>query len=118
MTVGENIGLTRIWKLMRGPFLDFEAEDKLANQYIQTLRIKTPTSHQMARNLCGSNQQKIVLGKWLATKPRLLIVAEPARGLDVGARAESHRLLHILSRAETMPILVSASDLAEIHRLI
>jgi ABC-type sugar transport system ATPase subunit len=117
MTVGENIGLTRIWKLMRGPFLNFEAEDKLADEYIQMLRIKTPSSHQIARNLSGGNQQKIVLGKWLATKPRLLIVDEPTRGIDVGARAEIHRLLDKLAREEKMAILVISSDLPEVLRL-
>jgi rhamnose transport system ATP-binding protein len=117
MTVAENIGLTRIWQLMRGPFLDFQAEELLAQQYIGTLRIKTPTSHQVARNLSGGNQQKIVLGKWLATKPRLLIVDEPTRGIDVGARAEIHRLLDSLSRDEKMAILVISSDLPEILRL-
>ena len=117
MTVAENIGLTRIWQLMRGPFLDFNAEETLAQQYIQTLRIKTPTSHQIARNLSGGNQQKIVLGKWLATKPRLLIVDEPTRGIDVGARAEIHRLLDRLAREEKMAILVISSDLPEILRL-
>ncbi len=117
MTVGENIGLTRIWKLMRGPFLNFEAEDKLADEYIRMLRIKTPNSHQIARNLSGGNQQKIVLGKWLATKPRLLIVDEPTRGIDVGARAEIHRLLDKLAREEQMAILVISSDLPEVLRL-
>ena len=117
MTVAENIGLTRIWQLMRGPFLDFQAEELLAQQYIEILRIKTPTSHQVARNLSGGNQQKIVLGKWLATKPRLLIVDEPTRGIDVGARAEIHRLLDRLARDEKMAILVISSDLPEILRL-
>ena len=117
MTVAENIGLTRIWDLMRGPFLDFQAEEQLAQQYTETLRIKTPTIHQVARNLSGGNQQKIVLGKWLATKPRLLIVDEPTRGIDVGARAEIHRLLDRLARDEKMAILVISSDLPEILRL-
>jgi ribose transport system ATP-binding protein len=102
---------------MRGPFLNFEAEDKLADEYIQMLRIKTPSSHQIARNLSGGNQQKIVLGKWLATKPRLLIVDEPTRGIDVGARAEIHRLLDKLAREEKMAILVISSDLPEVLRL-
>jgi ABC-type sugar transport system ATPase subunit len=102
---------------MRGPFLDFQAEELLARQYIGTLRIKTPTSHQVVRNLSGGNQQKIVLGKWLATKPRLLIVDEPTRGIDVGARAEIHRLLDTLARDEKMAILVISSDLPEILRL-
>src|SRR5260370_23592114 len=117
MTVAENIGLTRIWQLMRGHFLDFQAEDRLAQEYIGTLRIKTPDSHQVTRNLSGGNQQKIVLGKWLATKPRLLIVDEPTRGIDVGARAEIHRLLDRLAREENMAILVISSDLPEVLRL-
>jgi len=89
----------------------------LADEYIQMLRIKTPTSHQITRNLSGGNQQKIVLGKWLATKPRLLIVDEPTRGIDVGARAEIHRLLDKLAREENMAILVISSDLPEVLRL-
>jgi rhamnose transport system ATP-binding protein len=117
MTVAENIGLTRIWQLMRGPFVDLQAEDRLAQEYIGTLRIKTPDSHQVTRNLSGGNQQKIVLGKWLATKPRLLIVDEPTRGIDVGARAEIHRLLDRLAREENMAILVISSDLPEVLRL-
>jgi ABC-type sugar transport system ATPase subunit len=117
MTVAENIGLTRIWQLMRGPFVDLQAQDRLAQEYIETLRIKTPDSHQVTRNLSGGNQQKIVLGKWLATKPRLLIVDEPTRGIDVGARAEIHRLLDRLAREEDMAILVISSDLPEVLRL-
>jgi rhamnose transport system ATP-binding protein len=117
MTVGQNISLTRLWKLMRGPFLDPDAEDALARQYIDTLRIRTPSSRQITRNLSGGNQQKVVLAKWLATKPRLLIVDEPTRGIDVGARAEIHRLLDSLSREEGMAILVISSDLPEVLRI-
>ncbi|MBV8351679.1 MAG: sugar ABC transporter ATP-binding protein, partial [Verrucomicrobia bacterium] len=117
MTVGQNIGLTRLWQLMRGPFLDFQAEDRLASEYIETLRIRTPHSRQLVRNLSGGNQQKVVVAKWLATKPRLLIVDEPTRGIDVGARAEIHRLLDSLARDEGMAILVISSDLPEIFRI-
>src|SRR5260370_3037408 len=117
MTVAENIGLTRIWQLMRGPLVDFTDDDHLAQEYIGTVLIKTPNSHQVTRNLSGGNQQKIVLGKWLATKPRLLIVDEPTRGIDVGARAEIHRLLDRLAREENMAILVISSDLPEVLRL-
>jgi rhamnose transport system ATP-binding protein len=117
MTVAQNIGLTRLWNLLRGPFLDFEAEDKLAQDYINGLRIRTPSSRQTVRNLSGGNQQKVVVAKWLATKPRILIVDEPTRGIDVGARAEIHRLLNVLARDEHMAILVISSDLPEILRL-
>jgi ABC-type sugar transport system ATPase subunit len=117
MTVSQNIGLPRIWKLVRGPFLDFQAEERLAVHYIDSLRIKTPTSRQLARNLSGGNQQKIVLAKWLAIKPRMLIVDEPTRGIDVGARAEIYRLLSSLARDDGMAILVISSDLPEVLRL-
>ena len=117
MTVAQNIGLTRLWQLMRGPFLDFQAEDLLAREYVDTLRIRTPHTRQLVRNLSGGNQQKVVVAKWLATKPRLLIVDEPTRGIDVGARAEIHRLLDGLARDEGMAILVISSDLPEILRI-
>jgi ABC-type sugar transport system ATPase subunit len=81
------------------------------------LRIKTPTIRQLARNLSGGNQQKIVVAKWLATKPRLLIVDEPTRGIDVGARAEIHRLLDHLARDEKIAVLVISSDLPEVLRV-
>jgi len=117
MTVGENIGMTRLDALKRGPFIDFNAEEALAQEYIDKLRIKTPHARQVARNLSGGNQQKIVLGKWLATNPRVLIVDEPTRGIDVGARAEIHRLLDALARERGLAILVISSDLPEIMRL-
>jgi ABC-type sugar transport system ATPase subunit len=117
MTVGENIGMTRLNALKKGPFIDFKAEDALAREYIDKLRIKTPHARQMARNLSGGNQQKIVVGKWLATSPRILIVDEPTRGIDVGARAEIHRLLDALARERGLAILVISSDLPEIMRL-
>jgi len=117
MTVGENIGLTRLGTLKKGPFIDFNAEETLAREYIDKLRIKTPHARQVARNLSGGNQQKIVLGKWLATNPRVLIVDEPTRGIDVGARAEIHRLLDALARERGLAILVISSDLPEIMRL-
>jgi rhamnose transport system ATP-binding protein len=117
MTVGQNIGLTRLWKLTKGPFLDFNAEDRLAEEYVESLRIKTPNIRQLARNLSGGNQQKIVVAKWLATKPRLLIVDEPTRGIDVGARAEIHRLIDHLARNEKIAVLVISSDLPEVLRL-
>ena len=117
MTVGENIGITRLDDLTKGPFIDFKAEDTLAREYIDKLRIKTPHARQVVRNLSGGNQQKIVLGKWLATNPRVLIVDEPTRGIDVGARAEVHRLLDSLARERGLAILVISSDLPEIMRL-
>ncbi|MBV9673092.1 MAG: sugar ABC transporter ATP-binding protein, partial [Verrucomicrobia bacterium] len=117
MTLSQNIGITRLNQLRRGPFLDFQAEDRLATEYVSALRIKTPNTRQIVRNLSGGNQQKVVLAKWLATKPRLLIVDEPTRGIDVGARAEIHRLLDSLARDDGIAIIVISSDLPEILRI-
>ena len=117
MSVGQNVGLTRLRELCTGPFLNFSAEDKLAEDYVGKMRIKTPTVREIARNLSGGNQQKIVLSKWLATEPKILIVDEPTRGIDVGARAEIHRLLISLARENGLALLVISSDLQEVLRL-
>ena len=117
MTVGQNVSMTRLKQLMRGPFLDFGAERLLAEGYVERLRIKTPNVRETVRNLSGGNQQKIVIAKWLATKPRILIVDEPTRGIDVGARAEIHRLIVALARDEGLAVVVISSDLQEVLRL-
>ena len=118
MSVGQNVGLTRLRELRRGGvFLDFAAEDRLAQGYVEQLRIKTPNVQEIVRNLSGGNQQKVVLSKWLATKPKILIVDEPTRGIDVGARAEIHRLIVALARDSGLAVLVISSDLQEVLRL-
>ena len=117
MNVGQNVSMTRLKQLTRGPFLDFKAEKTLAEDYVARLRIKTPNVRETVRNLSGGNQQKIVVAKWLATKPRILIVDEPTRGIDVGARAEIHRLIVSLARDEGLAVVVISSDMQEVLRL-
>ena len=117
MNVGQNVAMTRLKQLTRGPFLDFKAEKTLAEDYVARLRIKTPNVRETVRNLSGGNQQKIVVAKWLATKPRILIVDEPTRGIDVGARAEIHRLIVSLARDEGLAVVVISSDMQEVLRL-
>jgi rhamnose transport system ATP-binding protein len=117
MNVGQNVSMTRLKQLTRGPFLDFKAEKTLAEDYVARLRIKTPNVRETVRNLSGGNQQKIVVAKWLATKPRILIVDEPTRGIDVGARAEIHRLIVSLARDEGLAVVVISSDMLEVLRL-
>ncbi len=117
MNVGQNVSLTQLQQLTRGPFLDYKAEKLLAEGYVERLRIKTPNVRETVRNLSGGNQQKIVIAKWLATKPRILIVDEPTRGIDVGARAEIHRLIVALARDEGLAVVVISSDLQEVLRL-
>ncbi len=67
------------------------------------LRVKTPDLHEPIINLSGGNQQKVLIGRWLLTKPKILILDEPTRGIDVGAKAEIHRLITEAGRARASP---------------
>ena len=88
-------------------------EKSLALKFVDSLRIKTPTIDQKARNLSGGNQQKVVLAKWLATKSRILIFDEPTRGIDVAAKQEIYRLLRTLS-SEGKGIIIISSEMPEL----
>jgi rhamnose transport system ATP-binding protein len=85
----------------------------LARDGVKRFNVKTHTTEQVVNKLSGGNQQKIVLGKWLATNPRLLILDEPTRGIDVGAKAEIHRLMVDLAR-QGLAILMISSELPEV----
>jgi simple sugar transport system ATP-binding protein len=86
---------------------------RLADRFIAALRIKTPSPETPIANLSGGNQQKALLARWLATEPRLLMLDEPTRGIDVGAKAEILRLIDEL-RAKGMSLLVISSELEEV----
>ena len=88
-------------------------ERDIANHYVDALSISTPGISQTVSNLSGGNQQKVVLAKWLSAKPKLLIMDEPTRGIDVGAKAEVHALMSHLAQ-EGMGILMISSELPEI----
>ena len=77
------------------------------------MKIKTPNNEQIARFLSGGNQQKIVLGKWLAMKPKLLMLDEPTRGIDIGAKREIYKLMEKLA-GEGMAILFVSSEMEEV----
>jgi ABC-type sugar transport system ATPase subunit len=79
----------------------------------QTLNIKTPSIDQIIMNLSGGNQQKVLIARWLLTNPKILIVDEPTRGIDVGAKAEIHRLLGDLAKAGKSIIMIS-SEMPEV----
>jgi rhamnose transport system ATP-binding protein len=109
-SVGRNLSLP----LQRlGRFLDSSSEETLASEYIRKLDIRPPKSQLAASALSGGNQQKIVIGKWLATKPKVLILDEPTQGVDVGAKAEIHRVIDELVQGG-MGILMISSELLEI----
>jgi len=85
----------------------------MAREGVARFGVKTSSVDEVAGRLSGGNQQKIVLGKWLANNPRLLILDEPTRGIDVGAKAEIHRLMSQLA-AEGVAILMISSELPEV----
>jgi len=88
---------------------------ELAEKFIKALNIRTPGPEQLAKNLSGGNQQKVLLARWLATEPKLLILDEPTRGIDVGAKAEIEKLIASLRR-QGMAILFISSELEEVVR--
>ena len=113
MTIRENITLPGIWGYTSSGLISRAQENIGAEKQVKSLRIKTHSLEARAMNLSGGNQQKVVLGKWLALKPKVLIVDEPTRGIDVGAKAEIYRLLRALSDSGVAVIVVS-SDLEEV----
>jgi galactofuranose transport system ATP-binding protein len=90
-------------------------QEKLCVHYISALRIKTPDADTPIRNLSGGNQQKVLLARWLATQPEVIILDEPTRGIDVGARAEIEQLIGKL-RADGLSVLLISSEIEEILR--
>lgn len=90
-------------------------QNELAAKFIKALRVKMPGPEQLIKNLSGGNQQKVLLARWLATEPRLIILDEPTRGIDVGAKAEIERLIAELRR-NGLAILFISSELEEIVR--
>lgn len=111
--VGTNLSLASLTRMAKGGMIDFGAERGLIRRYIDRFRIKTPTAEQPVGLLSGGNQQKVVLAKWLATDPKVLIVDEPTRGVDVGTKAEIYAMMRELA-AQGLAILVISSDLPEI----
>jgi ABC-type sugar transport system ATPase subunit len=116
MRVQENIALPTIQRMSNFGWIRTAAEESLAVQYIEGLRIRTPSPAAPTAGLSGGNQQKLVLARWLAANCRILIVDEPTRGVDVGAKAEMHALLDRLA-AEGSSIILISSELSEILNL-
>jgi ribose transport system ATP-binding protein len=117
MSVKRNLSLASLRrdqrrKLLRG-FLNNAAENRVADSMIQAMRIKTPDNRQPVRYLSGGNQQKVVLGKWLCLEPKLLLLDEPTRGIDVGAKEEIYKLIDQLAR-QGVAILFASSEMEEV----
>jgi rhamnose transport system ATP-binding protein len=113
MTLRENISLAVLRQVAPAWFIDRRAETDLALESVAQFQIRTSSVEQVAGKLSGGNQQKVVLGKWLATKPHVLIMDEPTRGIDIGAKSEIHRLMSELAQ-QGLAILMISSELPEI----
>ncbi len=113
LDVKTNISLTTLHQMETSGYLNGSKETNLAKRYIDELSIKTSSQKQLAGNLSGGNQQKIVLAKWLATKPKVLMLDEPTRGIDIKAKKEIYKLILKLAD-EGLGILMVSSELPEI----
>jgi len=112
-TVRDNIVLAVLSRISTAFFVKTSSEREVAAKYIDQLRIRTPSTEQLVKNLSGGNQQKVVLARWLALGPSLLVLDEPTRGVDVGAKAEIYAIIDQLARAG-VGILVVSSELPEV----
>jgi ribose transport system ATP-binding protein len=113
MAIRQNIGLASLHEHARAGFLNFAEERRQSAEMTARLRVRMPGDQQRVLNLSGGNQQKVVLGKWLAMRPRVLLMDEPTRGIDVGAKQEIYQLMHELAGAG-MAILFVSSEMEEV----
>ncbi len=121
LTVRENIILAIQARQGWFKYISLQQQYEIADKYIQLLNISTPSPDQPVKNLSGGNQQKVILARWLATNPKLLILDEPTRGVDVGAKAEIQKLVLLLAE-EGKSCLFISSELEEVlrtsHRIV
>lgn len=108
-----NTTIRSLEKFIRGIFVDREKEEEITQEYVEKMSIKTPSNNQFLGNLSGGNQQKVIIGRWLATDPRILILDEPTRGVDVGSKAEIYAIMNDLA-AQGVSIIMISSELPEV----
>lgn len=113
MSVRENTTLPSLKKYSTFNLISTERERKVTNEQIKSLNIKTPGGETLVLNLSGGNQQKVVLGKWLSMNPKVMILDEPTRGIDVGAKSEIYRLMRELADRGGVILMIS-SDMEEV----
>ncbi|HZD67651.1 MAG TPA: sugar ABC transporter ATP-binding protein [Actinomycetes bacterium] len=116
MSVADNITLPYLHAFSRGGLLSTRAQTSFADRFVERLRIKTPSARQRTINLSGGNQQKAVLARWLSLEPRVLLLDEPTRGLDVGAKEEVYELIAELA-GNGVGILFVATEVPELLRI-
>ncbi|MBC6998041.1 sugar ABC transporter ATP-binding protein [Cytophaga sp. FL35] len=121
LNVRKNISITVLEQLCKLGVLQENKEKTVSKKYIDELKIKTESDQQLIKTLSGGNQQKVILGKWLGTNPKVLLLDEPTRGIDVNAKSEIHKLINELA-AQGMGVIMVSSELPEIlavsHRIL
>jgi rhamnose transport system ATP-binding protein len=113
MPISQNMTMAIQPVLFPGGWLRLKAESLLAREFIRDLGIKTSGPDAPGGSLSGGNQQKVSVARWLATKPKLLILDEPTQGVDVGAKSEIHKIIRQLAK-EGLAVLMISSDLPEV----
>lgn len=113
MNVTENITLSALSKFIKSVFINKGQEQRASEEYVEKIKIKTPTVRQRVKNLSGGNQQKVAIAKSLLTEPKVLILDEPTRGIDVGAKKEIYEILNSIKQQGKAVIIIS-SDMQEI----
>jgi ribose transport system ATP-binding protein len=113
MDVAQNTSLACLDKVMSYSFISIKKENELSLNYIKSLNTKVPSPKIEVSKLSGGNQQKVVIAKWLATNPKILLLDEPTRGIDIGAKTEIYKLINDLAK-QGMGIVVVSSELPEI----
>jgi rhamnose transport system ATP-binding protein len=113
MPIAHNMTMAIHRRIFPGAWLRFGAERQLALDFIRNLDVRTSGPEAPGGSLSGGNQQKVSLARWLATKPKLLILDEPTQGVDVGAKSEIHKIIRQLAK-EGLAVLMISSDLPEI----
>lgn len=112
-SIKDNIALANLEKCSSSGIVKIDKENKMVAKYIEDLKIRTSGPHQSAKSLSGGNQQKVVIAKWLGTDPELLILDEPTRGVDIGAKKEIYHIINQLAEAG-VAILMISSELPEV----
>lgn len=115
LSVKENMTIALLPRISKLGVVNRKEQDKIVKQYIDRLKIKTPSPNQAIRNLSGGNQQKVLLARWLCMNPKLVIMDEPTRGIDVGAKAEIEELIQELA-STGISVLMISSEIAELQR--
>jgi ABC-type sugar transport system ATPase subunit len=115
-TIRENISVASLDQVSSGGILNFAKEGEIAKHWIQSFAIRTPGTETLMESLSGGNQQKVILGRWMQNAPRIFLLNDPTRGVDVGAKAEIYKIINRLC-GEGVGVIIISSDMPELLSL-